>query len=63
VQGIDLRLEIAPPSAATAAVHAVVRAQVDRMDVDREVAGQIAAVDAMVPEICAAAAAHCPGLR
>jgi histidine ammonia-lyase len=63
VQGIDLRLEIAQPSAATAAVRAVVRAQVDRMDVDREVAGQIAAVDTMVPEICAAAAAHCAGLR
>jgi histidine ammonia-lyase len=62
-QGIDLRAEIAPPSAATAAVHAVVRAHVDRMDVDREVAGQIAAVDALLPEICAAAAAHCAGLR
>ena len=62
-QGIDLRAEIAPPSAATAAAHAVVRAHVDRMDVDREVAGQIAAVDAVLPEICEAAAAHCAGLR
>jgi histidine ammonia-lyase len=62
-QGIDLRSEIAPPSAATAAAHAAVRAHVDRMDVDREVAGQIAAVDALLPEICAAAAARCGGLR
>ena len=62
-QAIDLRSEIAPPSAATAAAHAAVRAHVDRMDVDREVAGQIAAVDALLPEICAAAAAHCGGLR
>ncbi len=62
-QGIDLRSEIAAPSAATAAAHAAVREHVDRMDVDREVAGQIAAVDALLPEICAAAAAHCGGLR
>jgi len=62
-QGIDLRAEIAPPSAAVAAAHAVVRSHVDRMDVDREVAGQIAAVDALLPEICEAAAARCAGLR
>jgi histidine ammonia-lyase len=62
-QGIDLRSEIAPPSAADAAAQAVVRAHVARMDVDREVAGQIAAVDALLPDICAAAAAHCGGLR
>ena len=37
--------------------------RVDRMDVDREVAGQIAAVDDTLPEICAAAAAECGGLR
>jgi len=62
-QGIDLRAGIAPPSAASAAAHAAVRAHVDRMDVDREVAGQIAAVDDTLPEICAAAAAECGGLR
>jgi histidine ammonia-lyase len=62
-QGLDLRSDIAAPSAAVAAAHAAVRAHVDRMDVDREVAGQIAAVDALLPEICAAAAAHCGGLR
>jgi histidine ammonia-lyase len=62
-QGIDLRAEIAPPSAASAAAHAAVRARVARMDVDREVAGQIAAVDDTLTEICAAAAAECGGLR
>jgi len=62
-QGIDLRSDIAPPGAATAAAHAAVRARVDRMDVDREVAGQIAAVDASLPEICSAAAAQCHALR
>jgi histidine ammonia-lyase len=62
-QGIDLRSQIAPPSAAMAAAHATVRERVDRMDVDREVAGQITAVDALLPDICAAAAAHCAELR
>jgi histidine ammonia-lyase len=62
-QGIDLRSPIAPPSAAIAAAHAAVRQRVDRMDTDREVAGQIAAVDDVLPEICAAAAAQCGGLR
>ena len=62
-QGIDLRADIAPPSQASAAAHATVRASVERMDVDREVAGQISAVDALLPDICASAAAHCGGLR
>jgi histidine ammonia-lyase len=62
-QGIDLRSEIASPSAASAAAHATVRAHVLRMDVDREVAGQIAAVNALIPEICASAAEQCAGLR
>jgi histidine ammonia-lyase len=51
VQGIDLRADIAPPSGASAAAHATVRASVERMDVDREVAGQISAVDALLPDI------------
>ena len=63
VQGIDLRADIAPPSRASAAAQATVRASVERMDVDREVAGQISAVDALMPDICASAAAHCGGLR
>ncbi len=62
-QGIDLRADIAPPSQASAAAVAAVRARVDRMDVDREVAGQIAAVNVMLPEILAAAEAACAGLR
>ena len=62
-QGIDLRADIAPPSAATAAAHATVRAHVPRMDTDREVAGQITALNAALPEICASAAGQCSGLR
>jgi histidine ammonia-lyase len=62
-QGLDLRSHIAPPSAAMAAAHAAVRGRVARMDADREVAGQIAAVDELLPDICAAAAAHCGELR
>jgi histidine ammonia-lyase len=62
-QGIDLRLDIAAPSPATAAAHATVRAQVPRMDVDREVAGQITTLNGLLPEICAAAAGQCGGLR
>jgi histidine ammonia-lyase len=62
-QGIDLRADIAPPSAATAAAHATIRAHVPRMDTDREVATQITALDAALPEICASAAGQCGGLR
>jgi histidine ammonia-lyase len=62
-QGIDLRADIAPPSAATAAAQTCVRAHVPRMDVDREVAGQITALNAALPEICASAAGQCGGLR
>ena len=62
-QGIDLRAGIAAPAAPLQAVHAAVRARVPRMDTDREVAEQIAAVSASIPELCAAAAAACGGLR
>jgi len=62
-QGIDLRADIAAPAAALQAVHAAIRARVPRMDTDREVAEQIAAVSASIPELCAAAAAACGGLR
>ena len=55
-QGIDLRAEIAPPSEPLRAVHAAVRASVPRMDIDREVAAQIAAVDALLPQLCQTAA-------
>jgi histidine ammonia-lyase len=63
-QGIDLRSGIAAPSPAVAAAHAAVRdGGVARMDTDREVSGQITAVDALIPGICGAAAAACGGLR
>src|SRR5713101_6350698 len=62
-QGIGLRSGIATPAAPVAAVHDVVRAKVPAMDVDREVSEQIVAVDELLPEICAAAGAHCGGLK
>jgi histidine ammonia-lyase len=62
-QGIDLRAEVAAPSEALAAVHAAVRAQVPMMEVDREVAEQIATVDSLLPALARVAAAHCGGLR
>jgi histidine ammonia-lyase len=62
-QGVGMRAEIAAPSRAAAAVHALIREHVPAMEVDREVAGQIAAVSALLPQICEAAAAACGGLR
>jgi len=62
-QGIDLRASIAEPSAALGEVHAVIRGRVPRMDIDREVAIQIAEVDDLLPEVCATAAATTRGLR
>src|SRR6516162_4952191 len=62
-QGVDLRAEIAAPSLPLQAVHALVRASVPPMDVDREVSGQIAAVDALLPEICRVAAERCGSLQ
>lgn len=62
-QGIDLRADIAAPAAPLQAVHAAIRARVPRMDTDREVAEQIAAVSAGLPELCSAAVAACGGLR
>ena len=62
-QGIDLRAGIAAPAVALGAVHAVVRGRVPRMDVDREVSGQIAAVDGLLPELCRTASAAANGLR
>ncbi len=62
-QGIDLRDSIAEPSAALGEVHAVIRGRVPRMDIDREVAIQIAEVNDLLPEVCATAAATTRGLR
>src|SRR5450755_886990 len=63
VQGIDLRAAIGAPSGPLAAVRDVVRARVPMMAVDREVSGQIIAVDELIPQICETAAAHCGGLK
>ena len=63
VQGVDLRASIAVPSVPLRAVHGVVREVVPRMDVDREVAPQIATIDAMLPVICSTAEQSCPGFR
>jgi len=62
-QGIDLRAEIAAPSEPLRAVHDAVRASVPRMDVDREVAGQITAVDALLPQLCRIAADSFPSFQ
>ena len=62
-QALDLRSEIAAPGPATAAAHALLRAQVPRMDVDREVAPQLAAVDAMLDQLVAAAESVAGPLR
>src|SRR5579862_3788149 len=62
-QGIDLRADIAAPSVPLGAVHDAVRASVPRMDIDREVAGQITAIDDLLPEICRVAAQACPSFR
>src|SRR5271166_1307154 len=62
-QGIDLRASVAEPSVPLRAVHDLVRSSVPRMDVDREVAGQIATVDDLLPELCQTASAAASGLR
>ncbi|MBV9446310.1 MAG: histidine ammonia-lyase [Streptosporangiaceae bacterium] len=59
-QGIDLRADVALPSVPLREVHGLVRSSVPRMDVDREVAAQITAVDELLPEICATAERLCP---
>jgi histidine ammonia-lyase len=59
-QGVDLRASVAEPSVPLRAVHAAVRAVVPRMDIDREVAAQIAAVDALLPRICQVASEAVP---
>jgi histidine ammonia-lyase len=61
-QGVGMRSDIAAPSAAIAAVHSLIRDNVPRMDIDREVSEQIVAIDELLPEICQAASASCGGL-
>ncbi len=62
-QGIDLRAEVAAPSDALGAVHAAVREAVPMMNVDREVAEQIAIVEGLLPALAEVAGARCGGLR
>jgi histidine ammonia-lyase len=62
-QGVDLRTEIAEPGIPMRAVHAALRAHVPRMDIDREVASQLTAVDGILPDLVLTASARCGGLR
>ena len=62
-QGIDLRADVAEPSVPLKAVHAVIRSAVPRMDIDREVAAQLAAVNDLLPQICETAAEAVPGFQ
>ena len=63
IQGIDLRASVAEPSVPLRAVHDLVRASVPRMDVDREVAAQLASVNDLLPEICRVAAENSPSFQ
>jgi histidine ammonia-lyase len=54
-QAIDLRADVAEPSPAVGAAHALLREHVPTMSVDREVAPQIAAVDVLLPALVEAA--------
>jgi histidine ammonia-lyase len=62
-QGIDLRADVAMPSEPLRAVHGALRERVPMMNVDREVSGQIASVDELLPALVGVAAAHSGGLR
>ena len=62
-QGIDLRAEIAQPSEPLRAVHAAIRARIPMMEVDREVAEQLSAVDSLLPALVITAGSHSGNLR
>src|SRR5215472_9857809 len=62
-QGIDLRASVAEPSVPLKAVHALVRSAVPRMDIDREVAAQLAVVNDLLPQICQTAAEAFPAFQ
>jgi histidine ammonia-lyase len=62
-QGIDLRASVAEPSVPLRAVHALVRSSVPRMDIDREVAAQLASVNELLPRICQIAAETYPAFQ
>jgi len=61
-QAADLRADVAEPGPATSAVLRRVRDEIDFMDVDREVAGQLVDAEAMLPDVVAAAASVVGGL-
>jgi histidine ammonia-lyase len=63
IQGIDLRASVAEPSVPLQAVHDLVRSSVPRMDIDREVAAQLASVNDLLPEICRVAAENSPSFQ
>jgi histidine ammonia-lyase len=54
-QAIDMRAEVAAPSAATGAVHRRLRAELPRMDVDREVAAQLELAERLLADLVASA--------
>ena len=56
-QAIDFRASVAAPGAASGAAHRLVRDRVAAMDADREVSGQLVTVDALLPDLVAAAEA------
>ncbi len=66
-QGMDLRSRSdswsAPPAAPMRAARELIRAHVPAMFTDREVSGQITAVDRLLPDITKTAAARCGGLQ
>jgi histidine ammonia-lyase len=62
-QGIDLRESVAQPSVPLRGVHDLIRSVVPRMDIDREVAAQLAVVNTLLPQICEVAAQGCPSFR
>ena len=62
-QGVDLRADIAAPAQALGEVHAAIRRRVPRMDIDREVAGQIAVVNELLPDLVTTSASASGGLR
>jgi len=62
-QGVGMRADIAQPSGPIAAVHSLIRDNVPRMDVDREVSEQIAIIDQLLPDICETASAQVGGFR